>query len=322
MPPRSKPIPAYIEAGTVLTVDAPNWRVSVKTDVSHATFRDCLIAQPYHHNMGGEGMGCIPEVGAHVWVCRPSEGDALPFVIGFMRLPSTGSGSHAAGSEPHVPGDMFITTRDGNGFKAHRGGVTEEGATPICRRFYFPIGNKIHDIAQNYRLDTLNGSLTWLTALEEEDPEGKQGSLFRQTFKEYTSDKSHVAELQIGGQIEGGAACLLRVLKDGDVAEDSLEEAVSLSLTKEGAVHLKAAADVVIELQSGKSVSIYSSSGNEQNVILGRSYLTDQLSMLTELQGLLSTLGLVLPGMTSHITNLTTALSSGAPYLSTYLKTE
>ena len=126
----------------------------------------------------------------------------------------------------------------------------------------------------------------------------------------------------MGGQSEGGAACLLRVFKDGDVAEDELEEAVSLSMTKEGTVHLEAASDVVIKLQSGKSVSVYTTQGNEQGVLLGRSYVTDQLAVFTELQGLLSALGLVLPNMASHITSLNSALGADTPYISTHLKTE
>lgn len=315
----SKTQPAFIESGVITHVDASARRVKVRTEVSHCDDLTCLVAEGYHHVSGVEGLGCVPEVGAHVWVCRSSNPNALPFVIGFRRLPSVKSGSHAGSSENFTPGSLYMLSRDGNGVRVHRGGVTEVGATPICRRFYLPIGNKLHDIAQSYRLDTLGGTLEWLTAREEEDPDGSAGTKFRQTFKEYADDKSHVVEVQYGGQVEaeGDPVFLLKVFKNGDVAEDDLEEAVALSITKEGAVHLKAESDVVLEIPSGKTVSIYTNAGQEKGVVLSEPFLSDLSTFLAGLQGLLTPVVGTVPGISDLLGKIATSA-----YTSTHLKAE
>ena len=321
-------LPAYIESGYVIAVDATNWRVTVRSTAGgHRVYENCLVAFPYLHHAGGEGMGAMPEVGAAVWVCAPSEGDELPFVIGFRPMHSARDGSHAANRAPRIPGDQFMLTRDGNGFIAHRGGTTEEGATPIARRFYHPLGNRIHDIAENYRLDTFGGSDAWTVSREEEDPDGHKATLRTTRFKAYTDDKAHVVELEAGHvEATNDPVVRLRVYEDGDVDEDSLSESFSLSLFQDGSFEVSAEGGGTVVLPAGKTVTVRTTDGNEEGVVLGRTFLTQLSASLAELVAIGTAVGLPATQTTQLIANITTSLSAdahgGAPLLSSRFRTE
>jgi hypothetical protein len=75
--------PAWIEKGTVSSVDLKNYTIDVVSEYSSKTIPQVQIMHPYFHTAAGEGIFFMPEVGAIVWVCHPSDNDP-PFVLGFM----------------------------------------------------------------------------------------------------------------------------------------------------------------------------------------------------------------------------------------------
>lgn len=272
-------------------------------------------------------MGVMPEVGAAVWVCEPSEGDARPFILAF-RPQHDNRGSHRAGRGMHNPGDLSLVTRDGNGIKARRGGVTEVGSTPICRRFYLPIGNLIHDISENYLLDTFGGEIKWSVLRAEEDPEGHQATQLVWQFKEFADAIGAVGKFELGGKIDttvngtSSPVAVFQVYEDGNTSDPTA--AVKVGYDKTGSVGLETG-DLTVKLKTSKSVTVYETPGNEEGVVLGKTFLTAFLTFLTGLQTTLGSLGLTVPGLADLITNVTASLvpsTGGAPYLSTRLKSE
>jgi hypothetical protein len=87
------------------------------------------------------------------------------------------------------PGDMGMTTRDGNFLFVRRGGVVQLGAGPLCTRIYLPIRNFIRDVAENYTMDTLGGAVEWITSRDEEDPSGQASSSWTMCLREFAQDQ-------------------------------------------------------------------------------------------------------------------------------------
>ncbi|MCK4306559.1 MAG: hypothetical protein KAY24_20115 [Candidatus Eisenbacteria sp.] len=75
--------PAWIEKGTISSVDLKNYTVDVVSEYTSKSLPQVQVMHPYFHTAGGEGIFFMPEVGAIVWVCHPSDDDP-PFVLGFM----------------------------------------------------------------------------------------------------------------------------------------------------------------------------------------------------------------------------------------------
>jgi len=65
------------------------------------------------------------------------------------------------------PGDIAMSTRDGNFVIVRRGGVVQIGATQAAQRIYLPAENTIRDFAQNYSMTTFGGEMVWETDLPE-----------------------------------------------------------------------------------------------------------------------------------------------------------
>lgn len=317
-------IRAIIRAAIITDVDPNKWTVKLKTPDNQQTWSNVPIPSVYLHGSEGEGVHVMPEVGSSVWVCEPSEGDTRPFVVCFRGLPDS-EGSFRANRPPMNPGDIVMMTRDRNAIKVRRGGVVEVSSTPLSRSMWIPTSNRIFHLCENWDLQHFGGSMQWLTARPEEDPEGKAGTQLDWKLKEFAEDKAYVARLRVGGQIDedGGQVVDLRVYKDGAVDEASLEQAVSLAITKEGNITLEVVGDVDVVVAADKHMRIRTTSGNEQMVILGEAFLTQLTKSLTELMAAATAIGMPTTETAKTITDIATSLGGdGATYLSTRLRTE
>jgi len=281
--------PVRIIAGRVVDVDPTRWMAEVKAEeTTGQTFRNIPIGSPYAHPFDGEGLHIMPEPGAPVWVVLSSEGDYPPYISGYRAYTDKGASSQTNPTKPGArmnrppmnPGDIFIRTRDRNGVKFRRGGVTEILGSPLSRTIYLARGGKVYTICQNYALDTFGGRIRWLVARSVKDPAGKQGTSLTAAIKEYADDKGHVVHLEAGGQlklpVEGDAdgdsgtygappesgelvsapVLRLRIYQDGDVAEDSLQEASSLAFDKNGQIELALVGQLNIEIRGSKNVTL------------------------------------------------------------------
>ena len=180
-----------IEEGTVINVDKRTYTVDIETRHSAKTLNDIQWMTPYHHTVNGEGFHHIPEIGAIVILCWPSD-NTSPFIMGYIgaaaqmvspdgeqETPSTtgdeGSQSTASfrSGRPELNfGDIAITGRDDNFIILRRGGVLQIGSTQVAQRMYLPITNFIKDFCENYEMATLGGTFNWSVDRNEDDPGG------------------------------------------------------------------------------------------------------------------------------------------------------
>jgi hypothetical protein len=200
-----------------------HWTADVVTKNSQRQLIDLQWSNPYFHFAGGEGIFVMPEVGAMVKVCMPSDGPPfiLCFVTTFEREQTNSSdtdGSAQTSLQPDSPqsqenprevtyrsgrpkleqGDIMLRTRDGNALWLHRGGVVEIGSTAISKRYYIPLLNTIRDICENYELASLAGELSWQVTRADQNPEGSAEAVFTLSSRNFAQDKFATVFLRVG----------------------------------------------------------------------------------------------------------------------------
>jgi len=284
-------VPANIRAGRIIDVDPLRWTCIIRTEGSPdntVTLHDVPLGGPYLHPLNGEGIYAMPEIGALVQVCRPSEGDAPPFIVSYRPYPSrnvvtstSGNKPTAAGNRPRMsPGDLAMLGRDRNGLFVRRGQLTEIFGGPLARTLYQGRTGTIHSLAQVMKLDAFGGSARWEVDRPEADPDGHQQTRLDLKAKQYADDRAYIARLQIGGGLEattegepdggtgtsGGApdstevvdtpVLRLRVYVDGDKEEADLRAASSVCFDMDGQVELATKGTVVVEIRGDKNVTL------------------------------------------------------------------
>lgn len=198
--------PVIIEDATVIDVHKNNYTCSVITVHSSKRFDDVQLGSPYFHNANGEGFSVLPEVGAFCKICRGSD-TTPPFILCFIAIPGMRESSDGTptrstaegGSTTDVsfkgrridlqPGDQSWSTRDENFVILRRGGVLQIGSTDLAQRIYIPVGNFIHDVCENYAMDSLGGNLRWNVERVENDPGGNAPITYALSLNEFAQDE-------------------------------------------------------------------------------------------------------------------------------------
>jgi hypothetical protein len=264
----SRWVPATIETGRIINVNIEDWSVDIVAEYANKRYFDLQVMMSYFHYVNGEGFYCMPEVGAMVWLCRPTQGKfAAPFVMGFQAPFDTDNGNFRCGRQALNPGDMMMRTRDENFVILRRGGVVQIGATPIAQRMYIPIRNFIKDFCENYELHTFGGELTWITDRTDVTTDGSAPTKFSLVAKEKANDPAQIATLTIGSHGESDPTTLELVIYESG-AQGALPK-VRMVLEKTGSVSwyadqdlaLTAKNNITIEAQEG-DVSVKATKGN------------------------------------------------------------
>jgi len=283
------PSGAIILAGKIIDVDPLRWTCIVRTegtDVSKVLY-DVPLGGSYLHLLNGEGMYVMPDIGALVQVCEPSEGDSPPFIVAYRPYPSRSVATSSDENKPSAtnnrprmgPGDMAIFGRDRNGLFVRRGQVTEIFGGPLARTLYLGRTSTIHSICQVAKLDVFGGSARWEVDRPESDPDGHQATRLDLKMKEYADDRAYAARLQVGGSLDAttegavdgeagesgappdsvelaGPVVRLRVYEDGDVEEADLTAASSLAINKGGEIELTTKGKTVIKILGSSTVTL------------------------------------------------------------------
>ena len=203
-------VPSTIETARIVNVNIDDWSVDVTSlPPADKKYFDIQVMSPYFHYSNGEGIYCMPEVGALVWVCRPTEGEfGTPFVLGYQAPYDGDSQSYRNGRQSLNPGDIMLRTRDENFIILRRGGVVQIGATPTAQRIFIPIRNIIKDFCENYELYSFGGELTWTTDRTDQTTTGDAPTTFSLKAKRLANEPGQVAQLTIGSHGEGDPTIL------------------------------------------------------------------------------------------------------------------
>lgn len=278
-----------IIAGRIVSVDADTYTCVVASEMASRRFYDIDIGSDYLNPFDGEGLHVMPEPGAPVWVCIPSEKGMSGFILRYRGYPSRAVTDNSESGKPNMrtnrprlsPGDISFTTRDRNGIRIRRGRLTEIFGSPLARTTYLGSSGTIHSIAKNLRLDAFGGSLQWKVERPEKDPDGHQAISFDARIKEFSDDQAHVVQIQAGAQLEvpaedstnpdtGGTVgaapesaelvsspvLRFRVFADGNQQELELEDVLSFGVDKSGQLELAQKGQLNVEIRGDKNVTL------------------------------------------------------------------
>lgn len=302
-----------IQRGFIVGVNPDKWSMTVQTVYGRRRIVDCSIPSVYAHRNRGEGIHFIPEVGADVWLCFPSE-DSRPFPLCY--IPPAGQDGSSKANRPNLtPGSYAMLTRDGNGIKIHRGGLVEIESTPICKMIFLPREDAIVTLAQEWRLETPSGRMHFYTGEPGELPNDQLAGRFLAQFKQEVNQKHHSVDLSVGSDVGVDGVFQLDIFESGDVeTEDQRTKTLQVVGQSDG--------DMRIGLASGKDLQIGSLGGTSRYpVVINDSFFTDVAAAFTEVKAVLSALGLPTTNIDSLLVNLFLPTESN-PYLSQYVKAE
>lgn len=223
--------PPQIMQGRVVNINIVNWTVDVNCSFDRKRFFEVQVSSPYVNYNNGEGLSIFPEVGSVCVVCVPGD-SSPPFVLAFLMPHQLTNGAAAdapAGTRSHgapansatdasfagnrpkaVPGDIYLTGRDGNFVILRRGGVLQMGSTELAQRICVPLGNLVTDISGTYEHFNSGGATVW--GIQEGVNQTTIPSQHLQTFRIFANDK--YADIKIAsGKVfnpmpepDGGAA--------------------------------------------------------------------------------------------------------------------
>lgn len=324
-------LPAYIHSATVVAVNPNRMTCDVQLELApRSLLPNCVVAAPYLHSRKGEGLSVLPERGAQVWVCVPSEKNSRPFILAFRPLTDQ-NGTFKHGRQIMSPGDIFIQAREGNGLRIFRNRDVQIRAGDICAITLEDLRQVARVHAENVVVETPTGVLSLTRSRPEQDDHGISSTQFSLGVLEYADEGSYVAQLRMGGALtdsmEDGEAPTtvetpvvhLLVRKSEDAGAGP---AAQISVDRTGRVGAEVQ-DARVLLGSGGDVVIYESDESAaEQVILGKTFLTDLQSSLTEISTALSALGVPLPNTTTLLSNIASSLSANSPYLTPRLKVQ
>jgi len=199
----------------VVDINMRSWTVDVASKLLGRYWADVQAGSQYLHQYAGEGIYCMPEVGATCMLCLPTDMSG-PFIMSYIspgqttvagqskdareqgttgkeyndysdRPPNKDVDYTYASNRPIAkPGDIVLRGRDGNRMILHRGGVLEIGAGELAQRIYVPLSNLITDVSERYEHHNVAGAIRWgMQPLDYQDRE----TWWRQTFRVFADDK-------------------------------------------------------------------------------------------------------------------------------------
>jgi hypothetical protein len=340
-------IPSRVIAAVVTDVNPQTWMMELRSEFGGKFLGHTPITSLYLHPFDGEGIHVVPEVGARLWVCLPSDGGMRPVPLVYRSLSDEGASQRS--NRPLMnPGDISLTTRDRNGIKIRRGGVVEIFSTPIARTLYLPKSNEILSICENWNLQTFGGSIDWRTARAEEDPDGNKGTTCNIEFKEYADQPSPAIRIK-AGKTEDGSLFDLQAFQDSTVSEDNgtLNESVSIHFDRQGNFSLQTfqeapsqegqelessvlfsfnnAGEAKFEIPPTGQVAVFSDETKTEGVVLGKTFLTQLQKALLEIQVAMGIVGAPTAQVALLISEITLSLAEEkgtGPYIAPHLRTD
>lgn len=201
--------PVSIELAKVLDVFPDTYTCHVITIAGHRELTAKFAVPVLGQDRGG-GLNFMPVPESFCYVAIPGDGTGS-FILGFTEIenPDENQGSDTtdsddpsyAGERPRLePGDIALTTKDGNFIYVRRGGIVQIGASQLAQRIYIPVENIVRDYYQRYHGFSPIGEMIWEHSLVTEDAlnDGDISAIVKFSCKEKIQDASNSVEVRVG----------------------------------------------------------------------------------------------------------------------------
>ena len=229
----------------VVDIDMSAWTVDVVSTLTGRYWADVQVGALYLHQYAGEGVYCLPDVGAVCMLCLPTDTSG-PFVMAYVSPGRTIQAGQQVDANQQAddqqsqpanqpvnytyssnrptanPGDIVMWGRDGNFVLLHRGGVLQIGSSELAQRIYVPLTNMITDVSEHYEHQNVAGTIKWgMQPIDYQDRE----TYWRQCFRVFADQQYCDVRLTVGNVVDPTA------LPDGD--EDLADDPTAPPLTYE-----------------------------------------------------------------------------------------
>lgn len=232
---------ARLEIGVITGIDYENQSFEVRSEMSEQPSYRIPIMSPYIDSTNAAGLKFCPEVGTTCIMATLSDGNRC--ILGFLMMPDT-NGSLDAGFTKMSSGDAFWQGPEGNFVRLRSGGILEIGSTPVCSSIYIPTRNILHNICENFVLDTFAGFFEFRVDRAEDNGDGHQKCLYSIGVKEFSDDENELVRIK-AGSLDNKVAFSL-VVKDSGGGENVK---ISIELTKEGSLNMNLSKDFSVSLK-------------------------------------------------------------------------
>lgn len=182
-----------LELATIIDVDPKTYMVTVVSEADRG-MPPTPIAFPYDHPEGG-GLIFMPEVNSRCLLFFTEDRQDY-FVMGF--LPPPHDEAYRLSKPELNPGDIELSTRDGNKISVLRGGTIVVQSTPLCSTLYLPVRNTIRHMSENWESFFPGGSMGLRTLRMDSDATGTR-TVFQLLCKEKAADSDASIEIFLGG---------------------------------------------------------------------------------------------------------------------------
>ena len=235
-----------LEVAIITEIDYENQCYFLRSEMSEQPSYRVPIMSPYIDDQTSAGFKVCPRVGSICIAAQLSDGRRC--ILGFLPTDDT-EGKMDAGFEPMVSGDMLFQGPEGNFVKIRSGGIVEIGSTPICSTIYLPIRNIIHNISENFIIDTFAGSFEYKVERQEDNGDGHQKCKFLMNVKEFADDENELVRIRAGAVTDKIAFSL--VIKDSGNGEN---ERINVSLLKDGSINMSIEKDYTFKIKGKISI--------------------------------------------------------------------
>lgn len=147
--------PSPVFSATVVSVDIPTYTMKVRSKYfSGQTKRidiPCLFFNV--RDSSGAIAGVLPEVGAEVWLCKVA--DAEDEFVPLCYRGIIGDDGYRGGRPVGLPGDIILSTADGNYVNISKGGSVAMSSSPTCSMMLNPTDDSVYILSSQFKIYTL-----------------------------------------------------------------------------------------------------------------------------------------------------------------------
>ena len=199
-----------LELAKIIEIDPQTYTCTVVTIAEHREITNVKFAVPYLGPDRGAGINIMPEVDAFCYVQLPPDGSGA-FIWGFTMIEDPDESnrqdhtdeegpSYRGERPPLEPGDLALTTKDGNFLYIRRGGIIQIGASQLAQRVYIPIENVIRDYFVRYHGFSPFGEIIWDHSMVTKDSvnSGDIAAIVKFSCKERAFDSKNSIEVRVG----------------------------------------------------------------------------------------------------------------------------
>lgn len=150
--------PSPVFSATIVSVDIDSYTMKVKSKYFAGLTKRIDIPCLFFNVRDASGAiaGVLPEVGAEVWLCKVADAEDEYFPISYRGI--IGDNSYKGARPTGMPGDVILSTSDGNYLHVSKGGTVSMSSSPTCSVMLSATDDTLYTLSSQVKEYTLSNS--------------------------------------------------------------------------------------------------------------------------------------------------------------------